>query len=332
VTSAVNSTSASYSTALYTSNNAAGFANFRLTAKAGDANLTNFVLGAGVTGQSGDRYTFGTTTLSLGVQYRVIIKALLGYTNVLVYVNPTSANLASQSAYANSPVGTGTAPTSGGSFIISQYGTTSVPTDGLSIGKVVVSDSFATVYNALTPVVPPPVATFSGNPTSGPGPLSVAFTDTSTGNITNRFWIFGDGAMTNTASTNVTHVYAAGTYNVTLVDSGPSGSSTNSQLNYITTLTPFQSWQVLYFGSNTNPAASPTADADIDGTSIWAEFLASTDPTNPNSVFRIASITRQSNDLLITWTMSAGRTNVLQEAASLSTGSFTDIVALQTAG
>jgi PKD repeat protein len=333
VTSAVNSTSASYFTALYTSNNATGFANFRLTAKAGDANLTNFVLGGRVTGQSGDPYTFGTTALSFGVQYRVIIQAPLGYANLLIYVNPTSANLASQTAYANNPIGTGTVPASVGSFIISQYGTASVPTDGLSIGKVVVSDSFATVYNALTPVVPPPVASFTGNPTTGAGPLSVAFTDTSTGNITNRLWTFGDGTTTNTPGTNVTHVYTAGTYGVTLVDSGPGGASTNTEPNYITVLTPFQSWQVFYFGSTTNPAAAPTADPDNDGMSNRAEFLVGTDPTNPASVFRIASITQQTNGLLITWTMGAGRTNVLQQADSLDgSGSFTDVVSLLTAG
>lgn len=93
----------------------------------------------------------------------------------------------------------------------------------------------------------------------------------------------------------------------------------------------FQNWQVLYFGSTTNPAAAPTADPDSDGMSNWAEFLAGTDPTDPTSVFRIASITQQTNDLLITWTMGADRTNVLQEAASLGTDSFTDIATIQTA-
>jgi len=333
LTSAVNSTAPSYFTALYTSNNASGYADFRLSAKAGDASLTNFVLGIRVTAQFGGPYTFGSTTLSFGVPYRVIVQAPLGYTNMFVYVNPTSADLASQAVYATNPIAGGTVPASVGSFVISQDGTSSVASDGLSIGKVIVSDSFATVYNALTPAVPPPVASFSGGPTTGMDPLSVAFTDTSTGNITNRLWTFGDGATTNTTGTNVTHVYAAGSYGVTLVASGPGGASTNSQPSYITVLTPFQSWQVFYFGSTTNPAAAPTADPDNDGMNNWAEFLAGTDPTDPASVFRIASITQQTNDLLITWTMGAGKTNVLQEADSLGgSGSFTDVVTLLTTG
>ncbi|HVM49145.1 MAG TPA: PKD domain-containing protein, partial [Candidatus Acidoferrum sp.] len=332
VTSAVNSTSASYFTALYTSNNAAGFANFRLTAKAGNASLTNFVLGGRVTGQSGDPYTFGTTTLSFGVQYRVIVEAPVGYTNLLAYVNPTGADLASQTAYLTNPIGTGTAPTTVGSIVISQYGTTSVPTDGISIGKVVISESFATVYNALTPPAPPPIAAFSASPQSGPAPLTVAFTDASTGTITNRLWLFGDGAVTNTTSTNLTHPYAAGTYDVTLVASGPGGVSTNYQPSLVTALTPFQSWQVQYFGSTTNPAAAPTADPDADGMSNAAEYLAGTDPTDPASVFRIVSITPQTNGMLITWTMGAGRTNVLQQADSLGSDAFTDIFTVQTTG
>src|SRR5262249_15871603 len=43
-----------------------------------------------------------------------------------------------------------------------------------------------------------PVALFSGSPTNGAAPLTVTFTDTSTGTITNRNWSFGDGGVTNT--------------------------------------------------------------------------------------------------------------------------------------
>ena len=250
-----------------------------------------------------------------------------------LYVNPTSADLASQTVYANNPIGTGTVPTSVGSFVISQYGTTSIPTDGVSIGKVVVSDSFATVYNDLTGVVPPPVAIFTGSPTTGTGPLTVAFSDNSTGSITNRFWTFGDGATTNTTATNVSHIYAAGTYGVTLVASGPGGASTNNQPNYITALTPFQSWQVLYFGSTTNPAAAPAADPDNDGMSNWAEFLAGTNPTNSASVLRITAVAQEGNDLRITWTMGSGKTNVLQQADTLGGASnFTDAFTVLTVG
>ena len=62
----------------------------------------------------------------------------------------------------------------------------------------------------------------------------MAFTDTSLGTITNRYWDFGDGGTTNTTVTNLTYTYAGtGTYTVTLIVSGASGVSTNAKPNYI---------------------------------------------------------------------------------------------------
>jgi PKD repeat protein len=80
----------------------------------------------------------------------------------------------------------------------------------------------------------PPLASFSGIPTNGPAPLSVSFTDTSMGTITNRYWDFGDGATADTASGSSVHVYKnAGMNTVGLTVSGPGGSSTTNRINYI---------------------------------------------------------------------------------------------------
>jgi len=69
-----------------------------------------------------------------------------------------------------------------------------------------------------------PTASFTASPTSGTAPLSVQFTDTSTGSPTAWSWSFGDGA-TSTAQ-NPSHTYsAAGTYTVSLTASDASGSS-----------------------------------------------------------------------------------------------------------
>ena len=90
-----------------------------------------------------------------------------------------------------------------------------------------------TVGNTIS--VPPPVALFSAAPTSGSAPLTVTFTDTSTGSITNRFWQFGNGNATNTTATSVVYQYTApGTDTVLLIVSGPGGSSTNVRPNLIT--------------------------------------------------------------------------------------------------
>ncbi len=83
-------------------------------------------------------------------------------------------------------------------------------------------------------ILQPPSASFTGLPTSGLAPLAVTFTDSSTGTITNRSWIFGDGGTTNTLNTTVAYTYnSTGTNTVTLVVTGPLGASTNALVDYI---------------------------------------------------------------------------------------------------
>jgi PKD repeat protein len=79
---------------------------------------------------------------------------------------------------------------------------------------------------------PPPVADFSGNPTSGDAPLDVDFTDLSTNNPTSWDWTFGDGGTS--AAHNPSHTYAAGTYTVSLTAGNAGGSDTETKTNYIT--------------------------------------------------------------------------------------------------
>lgn len=79
-----------------------------------------------------------------------------------------------------------------------------------------------------------PVASFSGTPTNGVAPLSVTFTDASTGSITNWIWNLGDGtSVTNSSSASVNHTYAAGTYTLSLTVNGTGGSSLATSNNYI---------------------------------------------------------------------------------------------------
>ncbi len=76
--------------------------------------------------------------------------------------------------------------------------------------------------NVQTPSAP--VAAFTQDTTSGPSPLTVKFTNQSTGIITSYNWSFGDGQTS--TDPNPTHQFVAvGTYNVILGLVGPGGTS-----------------------------------------------------------------------------------------------------------
>jgi len=77
---------------------------------------------------------------------------------------------------------------------------------------------------AATPLL---VASFGASTLAGDAPLTVSFTDESTGTVTDWLWLFGDGATS--TEQNPTHVYAdPGTYTPVLIVSGPDGSDTTA--------------------------------------------------------------------------------------------------------
>ncbi|MDR7665166.1 PKD domain-containing protein [Methanosarcina sp. Z-7115] len=77
-----------------------------------------------------------------------------------------------------------------------------------------------------------PVAAYSASPTCGKAPLTVAFTEKSTGSPTKWRWSFGDGTTSTTQ--NPKHKYSkAGTYTVSLKATNAAGSNTKTLKNYI---------------------------------------------------------------------------------------------------
>ena len=92
---------------------------------------------------------------------------------------------------------------------------------------------YITVYEAVD-------ADFSGSPTSGMAPLTVAFTNQSTGDYDTCAWDFGDGG-TSTDCSDPSHGYTSvGVYTVTLMVSGLGGTDTLIRTNYITVYEPAQ--------------------------------------------------------------------------------------------
>lgn len=80
-----------------------------------------------------------------------------------------------------------------------------------------------TASRAVTARVAPPIAAFSAIPRIGWMPLTVTFTDQSSGAITNRLWAFGDGSSS--SAQNPVHTYLTpGNHLVTLTITGPGGT------------------------------------------------------------------------------------------------------------
>lgn len=81
----------------------------------------------------------------------------------------------------------------------------------------------------------PPVAAFSGWPTTGMGYITVNFTDESTNSPTSWRWDFGDRGTS--SDQNPAHTYSnPGNYTVRLTVSNPDGTAEATRENYITLL------------------------------------------------------------------------------------------------
>ena len=95
-------------------------------------------------------------------------------------------------------------------------------------------DGSMTFTRASSAPAAPAAGSVSSTVTNGFGPLTVIFTNTATGSITNWIWSFGDGtSVTNASAASVNHTYAAGTYSVSLTVNGTGGSSQAISNNYI---------------------------------------------------------------------------------------------------
>jgi PKD repeat protein len=89
------------------------------------------------------------------------------------------------------------------------------------------------ILKDLQPSTVAPTSAFNSYPPAGKAPLTVTFTDQSTGQPTSWQWSFGDGTTSN--SQNTSHVYTKpGTFAVTLQASNTAGSSIKSNTVTVT--------------------------------------------------------------------------------------------------
>src|SRR5690606_30743231 len=109
-----------------------------------------------------------------------------------------------------------------------------------------------------------PTAAFSANVTSGFVPLTVAFTDLSTGSPTSWAWDFNNDGTTDSTLKNPVFTYpAVGTYTVNLTATNSQGSDSEIKTDYITVIaTPVA--PVAAFTANTTSGTAPLTVAFTD--------------------------------------------------------------------
>src|SRR5882724_5832501 len=92
------------------------------------------------------------------------------------------------------------------------------------------------------------------------------------------------------------------------------------------------SWEIQYFGSITDPRATPNADPDGDGFTNLQEYLAGTNPLDANSSLKINSVNVSAGSAAIHFSVVAGKTYSLLYRADLSTGSWLKLVDIPAQG
>ena len=141
------------------------------------------------------------------------------------------------------------------------------------------SDTYWHMEEPLGAPAPTLAAAFTASPTAGSAPLSVSFSDTSTGSPKSWHWSFGDGT-TSTAEDPVHDYTGPGTYDVSLTVSDGVSSDTVTRVGYV----------VVAAGGAQQQTFLPVADAQVKSTSPSTNYgtLASIrvrQGTSPADVF-----------------------------------------------
>jgi PKD repeat protein len=158
-----------------------------------------------------------------------------------IYVNPLFADLKKHDYHLESKAGSwdgktwvidkASSPCIDAGYLYSDYSKEPEPNGN----RIDIGPYGNTRYASKSESVPtptPPTASFSSNVSTGYAPLSVAFTDRSTGSPTSWIWSFGDG--TSSTIKNPVHAYnKAGNYTVSLTVKNADGSDTLAKSNSI---------------------------------------------------------------------------------------------------
>lgn len=124
-----------------------------------------------------------------------------------------------------------------------------IPKQGVSLSKLLILIPFL-VAGLISSAQP--IANFSANNTSGCAPLTVHFTDQSSGSPTSWSWDFGNGQLSTARNPTITYA-KPGTYTVRLIIKDSTGVDDEIKTDYITVF----SGPVAAFSSNLTTSCAP---------------------------------------------------------------------------
>ncbi|AAM07628.1 cell surface protein [Methanosarcina acetivorans C2A] len=154
-----------------------------------------------------------------------------------------------------------------------------------------VETDYITVSESSTPTEPEPVAAFAADVTSGTAPLTVNFTDQSTGSPTSWEWDFDNDGNVDSTEQNPSYTYSdAGIYTVKLTVSNENGSDVLEILEMITVKETVVSEDAWYqFHKDAQHSGYSSSDAPDSANLAWiAEPLNDTYSLVPSSSVVIA--------------------------------------------
>jgi YVTN family beta-propeller protein len=148
-----------------------------------------------------------------------------------------------------------------------------------------------------------PTTVFYASPKSGNAPLSVKFTDKSTGKPTKWKWSFGDG--TSSTAKNPTHKYSkVGKYTVKLTVTNAAGSSTATKSKYITVTTTSQTPTAVFYASPKSgnaPLSVKFTDKSTGKPTKWKwDFGDGTSSTSQNPTHKYSKTGKYTVKLTVT--------------------------------
>ncbi len=184
------------------------------------------------------------------------------------------------------------------------------------------AQSATSASGLITILASGPVASFLANPTNGPAPLGVAFTNLSTG-ATNYSWDFGDG--NSSTNDNPVNVYTnTGTYTVSLTALGDGATNTLTRTNYIVVT---NSPQFIISSNSLDFGLMPTgalAQAFLLVSNSGAGTLTGTATISPSAFAVVSGATFD--------VPPAGSTNLTISFAPATEGVFSNVVVLASNG